>query len=118
MAHELDIEHIASRISDGDSISLGVDSIIVDNKVVYNLSVVVRVQKTKVALIWTKDIEDDITDELYRDMYELNLLSSLYKNLYYCIKQNDVSFSVKIHKNWFNRFKYEPRNTKLKIDKL
>jgi hypothetical protein len=118
MAHELDIEHIASKVSAGDLVSIGVDSISDGDKIVYNLSVVVRVQKDRVSLIWTKDIEDDITDDLYRDMYELNLLSSLYKDLYYCIKQNEVSFSVKIHKHWFNRFKYESRNTKLKIDKL
>ena len=118
MAHELDIEHIASRVSSGDTVSIGVDSILRDDKIVYNLSVVVRVQKNKVALIWTTDIEDDITDDLYRDMYELNLLSSLYRDLYYCIKDNDISFSVKIHKKWFNRFKYEPRNNRLKIDNL
>ena len=118
MAHDLVLDHIASKVSAGDSVSIGVDSIVVGDKVIYNLSVVVRVQKTRVSLIWTKDIEDDNTDDLYRDMYELNLLSSLYRDLYYCIKDNDVSFSVKIHKKWFNRFKYETRNTKLKIDNL
>lgn len=118
MAHELDIKHIATTISSGDTVSIGVDSIIIDNTVIYNLSVIIRVSGNKVSLIWTKDITDDNTDDLYRDMYELNLLSSLYKDLHYCIKDYSVSFSVKIHKNWFNRYKYEQRNNKLKIDKL
>lgn len=118
MAHELDIDHIASKVSSCDTVSIGVDSIVVDDKTVYNLSVVVRIYPNKVSLIWTKDIEDDITDDSYRDMYELNLLTSLYKDLYPYIKDNDVSFSVNIHKHWFNRFKYEPRNNRIKIDKL
>jgi hypothetical protein len=118
MAHELNIEHIASKVSPNDVISIGVDSIRVDNKVIYNLSVVLSIEGKKASLIWTKDIEDDIVDDLYRDMNELNLLSSLYKDLYQYIKNNKVDFSIKIHKEWFNRYKYEQRETKLKIDKL
>lgn len=118
MAHELDLNHICSKVSSGDTVSIGVDSIRVQDKIVYNLSVIVRVQGSKAALIWTTDIEDSITNDLYRDMYELNLLSSLYKDLYDAIKTNETSFSVKIHKHWFNRHKYEERTNKLIIDKL
>lgn len=118
MAHDLDINHICSKVSDGDTVSIGVDSVKIEDKIVYNLSVVIRVQGSKASLIWTKDIEDNITDDLYRDMYELNLMSSLYKDLYACIKTNEINFSVKIHKHWFNRYKYEIRTNKLKVGLL
>jgi hypothetical protein len=116
MAHDLNLNHIAEKISVGDTLSIGVDSVKNGNVIVYNLSVVLRVNGNKAALIWTKDIEDTNLDDLYRDINELNLLTSLYKELYDTIKNNEIKLSVKIHKNWFNRFKYEQRNYKLKIE--
>ena len=39
MAHELDIAHIASRISKEDLVSIGVDSIRDNEKIIYNLKI-------------------------------------------------------------------------------
>lgn len=116
MARDLDVNDIASMISSGDVISIGVDSIKYGANIIYNLSVIVRTSHNGISTIWTKDIEESIVDDTYRDMRELNLLSELYKELYEHIKSHKVNFSLKIHKNWFNRFKYEKRNNKLQIN--
>lgn len=115
MAHDLDVAHIASKLYPNDTVSIGVDSVKKENKIIYNISVIVRSSGNKACIIWTKDIEDFIIDNTYRDMKELNLLSNMYHELYPYIKEHEVNFSAKIHKNWFSRFKYEERNNKLKI---
>lgn len=115
MARDLDINDIALTICSGDTISIGVDSIKRDASIIYNISVIARTSGNKICTIWTKDIKDYITDDTYRDMKEINLLSQVYQDLYTHIKNHEINFSLKIHKNWFNRFKYEERNSNLKI---
>ena len=80
MAHDLDINHICSKVSSGDIVSIGVDSIREQDKIIYNLSVIVRVQGSKASLIWTKDIEDNITDDLdeFNNTHKNILLSLIY----------------------------------------
>ncbi len=118
MAHDLEINHIISKVSKKDTISIGTDSIIDGDKVIYNISVIARHDGNKACTIWTIDIEDDNKDPVYRDVKELTLLFDIYNLLYNHIKENKIIMSVGIHKKWFNRFKYELRERILEVNGL
>lgn len=119
MAKQLDVIEISKILTESDSdttVAVGVDSIIDGNICIYNRSVIIRFSGKRACTIFTEDIEEPYIDEIHRELKEIMLLLDLYTVLYKDIGDRGIVLSTDIHEKWFNRFKFQGRTKRLKIE--
>lgn len=119
MAKDLILSDVINVLSNADNfttVAIGVDSVIINGICVYNLSIIIRFSGDRACTIFTKDIEDSELDPVFIENKEVILLLELYNELRTSVGERKITLSTGIHEKWFNRYKFQGRTKRLKIE--